>query len=204
MATLSDIRTRIKRSLEISSTDYDDQIDDAIRTAIKQYQGHPLWFLEAKNTITLTTGNSSVALPSNFASAKRFRLLVNGAYYSDRDGFDYYDFQDLEESFRGTTPSGQPRRCAIFDGNLYVDTEADQDYTIDCTYFKKDATEPTNDSDTSVWLDDGREAIRTLAMAIFKDEDMEYDATQQDWARADRYYQDLVRTNNYRSGVSYA
>lgn len=202
MATLSTARDRIKNDLRISGSDYDNQIDDAIRSAINLYQGRPLWFLEKKDTLTLQSGDERVSLPSDFAAeAKRgIKLLVNSVYQWDQNGFNRHPWYELDSEYRAQVISGQPRHYAIFNGYIYVDTEADADYTVSITYYKKDASLPTGDNDTSVWMGEGEgyDAIRSRALAIFKDESLEYEAVEKDWQRAKGYLDALYTTNNYR------
>lgn len=199
MANLSEIRTRIDRDFELNGSRNDD-IDDAIRSAIRIYQGRPLWFLHALTTITLSEGNSTASLPTNFGGKDTFRIQVNSTYYGQGDGFDYMDFHTLNAYHRKSLSSTQPRLCGILGTTLYFDATADQDYTIELVYYKKDATLPQADSDTSVWLDDGQDVIRVCAMALLADETLEYpaDKVAQMYQRADRYYNELVKQQNYR------
>lgn len=202
MASLSDVRTRIKNALVITTTEYDTQIDDAIRSAIKLYTGRPFWFLEANTTITVAAGNSSVALPADFASPIFFRLSNGTIWLSQGKGFDVVSYEDLRKHFAmvGLT-TGTPTACAIFGDTLYINTVADTDYDIDVDYIKKDENLPMGDGETSVWLgDEGEGAIRTLAMAMFKDEDMQFEVSEKDWARATKYYNDLLTQNTFRAG----
>lgn len=199
MATVLEIATRIKSDLDITGTERDSQIYDAIRSAELFYEGSPLWFLEAADTVTLLTSTNSVALPSNFASERRkgVRLLVNGVYHYDQNGFDRETWDDLETQYRANLQSNRPRHWAIYAGRLYVDTIADADYTISLSYYKKNAT-TLGTGDTGVFSVEGYDVIRSRAMAIFKDESLEYESAPADWARADRYYAQLLKTNTYR------
>lgn len=197
MANLSDLRTRIKNSLAIQGTLYDDLIDDSIRSAIRSYEQKPYWFLQQIDTITLADGSDYVALPTDFASPKEARLLLNNVYRSRIDGFDLVDFDTLQLEYKTVTRTGYPMAYSYYMQRLYVDCTANDDYTIQLTYFKKDETLPQDDADESVWFDDGYDAVRTLAMAIFKDECQEYESTAQDWARAEKYLSDLAERNTF-------
>ena len=201
MATLSEVRLRIASSLRRNDTAIDyPMIDDCIRSAILMYQGKPMWFTQTIATLTLATGNSSVALPSDFAGHPSFRILINGRYFSDGLGFDFIeDYNDFAAQYRSQLISTYPRACSVFANTLYVDCTAANDYSIEITYNKKDAILPTADSDTSVWLVEGVDAIRTQAMAMYKDEDLEYEASDRDWSRASYYLNELVKRNNERA-----
>ena len=199
MANLSEIRTRIDRDFELGGSRNSD-IDDSIRSAIRLYQGRPMWFLHALTTITLSEGNSAASLPTNYGARDTFRLLVNGTYYGQGDGFDYMDFATLNSYHRKKLTSAQPRICGVLNDTVYFDANADSDYTVELVYYKKDATLPQADSDTSVWLDDGQDVIRACAMAILADEVLEYpsDKVALMYQRAERYYNELVKQQNYR------
>lgn len=200
MATLSDVRERIALSVRRNDTTVDyPMIDECIRSAIRMYQGKPMWFTRVVDTVTLTTGSSSVAMPSDYAGYPSFRILINGYYYSDGRGFDYHqNFDDFNSEFRSKLISTRPSACSVLDSTLYVDCLADNDYSIEVTYNKKDLTLPQSDGDTSVWFDDGVDAIRTQALAMYKDEDLEYEVSDKDWARAAYYLNELVKRNNQR------
>lgn len=199
MANLSEIRRRLDRDFELGGARNSD-IDDAIRSAIRLYEGRPFWFLHELTTVTLASGNSTVSLPSNFGARDTFRVRVNGTYYGQGDGFDYMDFATLNAYHRKTLNDGQPRLCGILGSTLYVDVNADADYTIEVAYYKKDTTLPQTDTDTSVWLSEGQDVIRSAAMAIMADETLEYPESKvaQFYARADRYYNELIKQQNYR------
>lgn len=197
MATLLDLRTRIKSSLAIQGTEFDTDIDDSIRSALLELQQGRMWFLEKKGTVTLLTNESSVELPTDFGSGKSARVLINTVYRGETCGFDKRDFRTLEERFRRTLYSGYPQNYAYYGTKLYVDVLSNDDYTIDLTYYQKDISQPTDDTDTSIWFDDGYDAVRSLAMAMFKDEVEGYDTAPADWARAERYLSKLRERNTY-------
>ena len=205
-ATLQEVRNRIKSNVEIDSSDtqHDDDIDDSVRSAIVWFEGQPFAAFEAKTTLTLSSGTDNVSLPSDFAAERRkgVRLLVGSDYYYDNNGFSGHDWDILETRYRGNLQSGQPRNFAIYAGKIYVDMMADQDYTISLSYYKKDATLPTSNSDTSIMFVKGElyDAVRTRALCIFKDEyyDYEMPVTQVDEQRALRYEKNAKKRNVYR------
>lgn len=198
MSNLVTMRNRIKNALAIQDTVYDDDIDDSIRSAISQYENKPLWFLEKVGTVTLSSGSDTVSLPTDFAAPIDARILVNSVYRGKTSGFVRQEFKYLQDNYRAQVGSGVPQYYAYFAGLIYTDSEADADYTIELTYTKKDTTLPQGDTDTSVWFDEGYDAIRTLAMAIFKDEVEEYATSEKDWLRAQRYLDLLQERNTYR------
>ena len=202
MASLSDIRNRVKRATErTGTTSYDEQIDDAIRTALRAFRGRKMWFLHTTGDVTLVSGQSSVTLPADFSLHETARILVNGRYWADRDGFDYIPFNTLQQRYRDNLAAGTPRHCAIKDRTLFVDAIADTNYTIALSYFAQDAVLPEADSDTSLWFDEGEDVVFTRALAFFKDVDAEYGDTSADYSRADRAFANLQTQHNLRGGI---
>jgi len=199
MANLLDLRTRIKNALAIQGTEFDTDIDDSICSALTELEQEPMWFLQKKDTVTLLTGNDSVSLPSDFAAPFNARVLINNVYRDKQSGFQKQDFTVLEDLYRKQLTSGYPMNYAYWAGSIYVDVTANADYTIDLTYLKKDATKPSDDTDTSVWFNEGLDAVRTLAMAMFKDDVEQYDSVGNDWAKAERALNKLRERNTYYS-----
>lgn len=181
MTVASDIVDQIKSDLVINGTDYDTQILNAIRSALRQYRGKRFWFLEASDTLTATIGSGTVALPSDFSAPRSFELLYQGSRLSDGEGFDYLTFDRLKREHWTTNPlqTTNPRACAVFANTLYLSCLADAAYSIPITYYKQDAALPAA-SGTSVWFDDGYDAIRTMAQFIFKRDAQGFMATEED------------------------
>jgi len=197
VATLSTIRDHIKTDLFIiGSTDYDAQIDNAIRSALRLMWGKQFWFLQTSQSITLATSATSVALPTNFSAPNTFRLSASGVWLGDGRGFDFLGYNRFErEKLRDTTLlTQQPSACAILGSTLYVDCTSNADYTISCNFWKKDASLPTSSGDTSVWFDEGYDVIRSRAMVIFKREAQGFTVADTDSSLADYYYNALCQT----------
>ncbi len=195
MATLSTLREQIKSELQVNGTALDELVDNAIRSALRLMYGRRFWFLEARTTITLASGNSSVSLPSDYSASGTFSLVNGASVLQDGAGFDYLTFDNLERDYLllATLPTGAPVACAVLNGTLYTSHTADQDYSVRVSYFKKDATLPTAGTDTSVWFDEGYDVIRANARLIFKREAQGYEANQADEDLAQYYYGNLCQ-----------
>jgi len=157
---------RIKDEVNRPSTSNDAFIQDAILTAIRFYTGKPFYFLEAQDSVTLLDGDTDVALPSDFGSLYKLRLLDDTTYYTDTNGIELMTISELVDAVSVLQP-GRPTRIAIWDETLYTDYEAQDDYDIDLWYYQKDATLPSADGDTSVFFDDGQDLIRNKAIEYF-------------------------------------
>lgn len=202
MANVSDIRDQIKDDLVIvGSTDYDNQIDKAIQSALRALRKRKYWFLEKKDNLTLASGDSSLTLPTDFSCADTFQLISGGTRLRHNYGFDFLDHNDLEEVYYDVDPlpTGQPAACAVLNGTLYFSHIADQAYTIPAVYFQQDATLPTA-SQSSVWFDDGYDVVRSLAQLIFKRDSQHYTAAEEDGNMYDRYLNTLDRQHERYEG----
>lgn len=200
MSTLLTMRSRVKSDLRINGTEMDAQINDAIRSAIRQKRGLKLWFLRGLGSISLTQGDASATLPTDFSVladdnvTKRttaVQWLQSGQYRNIYQ----MTMEDLRSRFLrdSSTPQGIPSYCAVEDGTIYFDVAADSTTTGRIIYYKQDATLPTGDSDTSVWFDDGWDVIRSLAMVIFKRDADGYAESEESGAMADFHWKALCQ-----------
>lgn len=170
MTTVADVRDHIKADLIINGSDYDAQIVNAIYSALRQYRGKRFWFLKTTDVlVTLAAGDNSVALPPDFSAPCEFELFAQGVRRSDGKGFDYLTFERLKREYWLTDPlqTDIPKACAVVGSTLYVNCLSSGTYSINCTYYRQDQSLPAV-TGTSLWFDDGYDAIRSLAQYIFK------------------------------------
>lgn len=143
-------------------------IKDSIRSAIRLVNGSRLWFLEKTDTDTLLTSTNSVVFPSDYAALELLRVKINGKWTSSDDtGFSEVGFHEFKDLARDDTQSGPPRIFTQYAGAFLFFPYAADDYIVELNYCKKDTTEPSSDSDTSVWFDDGQDVIRLKAKEIY-------------------------------------
>lgn len=145
----------------------------AIVSAIKRYEHMRIWLNSARDTLTLNSGDDTVALPTDLKAINSIKLIDStGQVYSEGYEFDQMTLIELEETqYISPKPTQRPRKWAVENLTLYVDSLADDDYTVIISYFKKDASYPSADGDTSIWFaDEAIEMIRYQAMAIFEDD----------------------------------
>jgi len=194
MVTLADVRERIKSDMIISGSSWDAQIDDAIRSSLRQLRQSKYWFLEATLEITLEQGELATALPSDFSVADTFDLLSGTSRLTHLRGFDLMPYEDMKATYWTSHPvsTGTPVACAIFNKTLYFTHTADKEYKIRTAYFRQDATLPSA-NDTSVWFDDGYDVVRASAQYIFKRESQQFSATDEDGTLLQAYLANLGR-----------
>lgn len=172
MDTLSDVRSAIKKALFIEVTDFDSEIDESIRSAIRLKQRSRYWFLEKTDTVTASAGSSSVTMPADFSMPDKFHLIDGSYRKSHGRGFDLLQYDRFVHECRrdSTVASGVPTKCALRGTTLHLQYAPTTNTTIIVDYYKKDATLPTDDNDESVWFDDGFDLIRVLGQFIYEKE----------------------------------
>ena len=202
MSNLGDMVDAIKDDLVLTGSDYDSQIKNKIRTAIRTLQKRPFWFLWKTGEVTLTTGNTSVALPSDFGVLDTADLIYSGTRRKDGCGFDFLDYEKMKGRYWGVypIPSGVPEACAERNAVLYVSHTAAASYTILLDYYRQDVALPTSDSDTSVFFDEAYDAVRSRAMALFKAESQHYEMEEKDEKRAAYFMRTLLDQHERRTG----
>lgn len=200
MATLSDLRTHIKLDTKVNGTEKDSQVDNAIRSALRQLRGKRFWFLKQESTATLASTSSSIWLPGvlpDLSIIDDVQLSDEISVYYDGAGFDFLSYSDYKRKWytQVEKPTGRPLACTVRNGTLTFSHSADQSYTALIDYYNQDETLPTADSDTSVWFDEGYDVVRSKAMTIFKREVLGYSLSEDDANLEQMYYTQLCQTS---------
>lgn len=199
--TFGALKTRIQREVNRPSSGYLTDIGEAIVTAIRFYEGKPVWFTQKTDTITLSDGDSTASLPTDFKSLINLQILVDDKYRGVNNGFKEAEFNVLRRDWLDPTLSETPQEYALFAEALYFNCLADQDYTLRIDYNYGDVTYPSADGDTSVWFDAAQDVIRYEATAIFYEDRLHYDkGAAIARAKAQSYYNNLlIRSNSQKS-----
>lgn len=198
---VSDMRDQIKDDLKILGDEYNSQIVTAIQAALRQSRGKRYWFLERVDTLSATVGIETVSLPVNYSAPWHFDLIAQGTRFKDGSGFDFLTFTNLDGYYYNLSPlpQCQPMACAVFNNTLYLSSLADQAYSIKCYYYAQDTTMPAV-TETSIWFDDGYDAIRTLAQYIFKRDSQNMTLNEADSDMVNDTWERLNNTHLARSG----
>lgn len=173
MATFGEALSDIKRRATISGTARDTEIGDALRQALLTARGLPYWFLEKTGDVTLAAGASSVTVPADLDMPITVDLVGGGARYTHKNRtFTAYPYERFKSLYltQSTLPTGRPVANALVNRTLYLSHTADQAYTLSFFYTCKDASLPTLEGQTSVWLDEGYDYIVQLALYIYEKE----------------------------------
>jgi hypothetical protein len=182
MSTVGQLVTDIKEALTIAGSRYDASIKRDMRTAITLNQGQTYWFLYRITSLALAQGDLSVALPADLAARDAASYADGGIQYRQGRGFDFLNFYDFEQKYytQDPVPRDRPRAYTLNNGALHVSHTADKDYTIKLGYFRKDLVLPSNDDDTSVWLNEGFEYIKALTTVTFKQATSGFEVSESD------------------------
>jgi hypothetical protein len=175
MTTLLDVRNAVKRKLVLNDTVYDTDIDDCIRQVLRSRNQDKLWFLERVGTLTLELDSSSVSFPASYGDIERIDLIRSG----QRSELANIPYKKLEARYYLEDPitSGVPEAYSKVNRTLYFSHTADQVYTLPTTYYIRDETLPTLDTDTSVWFgDDGFDLVRAQATYFMRVGPMEQES----------------------------
>lgn len=167
-ATFSEMKQTILNMTKRGSGALTD-IGNSITSAIRFYERKPLWFNQTyTESLTLSTGSSSLSLPATFKKELMVRVQVSGLWSGESNGFKGKSFQELKANlFTDPTATGRPQYWAILGNTLYIDRIADTDYTIGLHYVYGDSSYPSADGDTSIWFDEARDLIRYYAAGLY-------------------------------------
>lgn len=182
---------------------FQQSVEDAIVTAIKELEIEQYWLFETDALLTLYENSNSITLPNDFSAVSTCRLLVGDTYYTEIYGFVPVTNHEIFNYARQQV-TGIPFVWSIFSNQIYVYPWASGDYTVDLHYFYKDATYPVNYTDTSIWLGDLTEDLtRYKALAIFYRDSLQAEEKAQFYdAKATQIINNRRTNNNQRSTIN--
>lgn len=142
--TLNDMLARVKKI--VPTTVIDTELQDAILERMNYLASLDVFpFQEGYQSSTLTSGNSSMSTPDNFASQKSLIIYTVGA----EKPLSYLDPREFDRMFPNPTNNSPDSpdiyTIKIAESLYYFNCPADQDYTI-YSYFHKVPDDVTNTS----------------------------------------------------------
>lgn len=172
-----DLQNRIAD--ELVRTDLTTQIQNAIQTAIKQYERVPLYFNQLRQEAAFSTVHgqefySSAASPliASMVTLERVTVTVSGNRYT----LNWRTPQYLEDTSVNPIVYGQPVDYAYYAETLRFYPIPDNSYPIALTGIQRLFT-LQNATDTNAWTSDGELLIRSrakfeLATHVLRDADL--------------------------------
>jgi hypothetical protein len=150
VSTYVQLRSRIADDL--NRTDMTSQINQQIKLAIKHYRTFPMWFNEARTTLTASSSASFLTVPTDYLDTVELYIKVGG--YPVR--MEAKDLNSIVE-YRPTSGS-QPGAYAYFGDRFELDYEVNQQYEFPLWYIKE-LTELSADADENEWTKTGEDLI---------------------------------------------
>lgn len=199
MATLLDLKTEIAAKLldpDFTATSADSVVA-TINQSVAYWKRRPFWFNEAASTQTLTTGDPTITLPSDFYT----EIMPAGFVVIDNESrYVLQKITPLEYDNINIESTGRPRFYVELAGQYLAYDYPDQDYSISIRYLK-DYAALSGDSDYNDFTVYADRLICYDALArahgeYRQDEKMEAYYS----ARAEDEYKQLLAMNNRKIG----
>jgi hypothetical protein len=164
MGTFGGLKAKVRDDLLLGPSVRLDQVQDAVLTAIAEYEGRRFWFNEQRTVVFNTVVGQSDYLGDDdwgrIISADYLRIVVN----CDGHRIDYETpaYVDERLAFASHQAGSQPAMWTTFGGTLRLYPVPDQVYPVRVTGH---ITYPVleADEDTNVWTNEAFELIRARA-----------------------------------------
>jgi hypothetical protein len=141
-------------------------IQNAIQSAITQYEHERFWFNEARATTSTVApvsgvGTSAYALPTDVVEIDTLSVTRNDT----RTWLDEMPWTGIDALLGTTTSFGQPLYYAVYQQEFWLYPIPDAAYTLTLSYVKKLSTLSAS-TDTNAWMVEGEPLIRTRAKVL--------------------------------------
>lgn len=161
MATLGDMRTRIANELQIDSSTFQSDIDDAIFTSIAFYEDKDFWFKDGTPATFLLSSTAKYPLVTVLPGRSEIREMVlhltpGKSEMHFRTLREFLDL-DFDEGF-----TGQPAYWTIDHDNLMVYPTPNVTRTAEI-YYTLRLSMTASASASSVWTNEAEELVRLHA-----------------------------------------
>ena len=172
MALLSEIITSARYDLkdEESTRDTDAMlvsfVNRALRNLVAVLGAVKSDWVKAATDLTLSSGNSTVSLPSDFSIANQ-AWIDTTEIIKDK-------WEVVKHTLRTSSSTGQPYKYALQGTSIQFDATADQNYTVEFLYFKSIASLTT--ATTMPFNGEFNDALLEAMVLISKNKD-EYDVS---------------------------
>lgn len=184
--------SRIQRGLGFR-TDLEDECISALQEAQREFERARTlpWFLvEEDQTLSVTSGTQTVALPDGFL----MEVEDDGLHYTSTDaGLVYLTKRPFDEAklYYRDTDAGEPLSYSLRKASLYVFPEPDTNYTLTWSYFK--AADVLTSDVENAWLENVPELLIAKAGLILAMDLENADSTKKFAAMFETWNNWLVR-----------
>lgn len=157
MSDYGTMQTRIAN--ELHRTDLTTQIQDAIQSAIQNYERIRFWFNHARASANTVVDQAYYALPLDFIEVDSFKILDSTTWFP----LEQRTFQYIDAVNASTTTTGTPMDFAIYQEQIRLWPIPDDIYEIQMAYLRS-LPALSASGDSNAWMTEGEELIRTRAM----------------------------------------
>lgn len=163
--TLAIMRTRIADEMANDGAITSNQIDNAIRSAIKHHEREPYWFTQATTSFSTVAGQEfyESTPPETFANIVRIESMQRGAYPSREllRGLANAFVDDMQDG----SITGEPTHYSVYEAEIRLYPIPEAVYPITLRYTRKFQV-LSADGDTNAWVTECEELIRQAAKRI--------------------------------------
>jgi hypothetical protein len=141
-------------------------VQNAILSAIFQYEPERFWFNQTRATASTTApvasvGTPNYALPTDCLELDTVSVTVNGNRYP----LEQVPWPTIDDLTGVTVGFGRPLMFAVYQQQLWIYPEPDAAYTLTLSYLQK-LTTLSASSDTNAWTTHAEGLIRTRAKVL--------------------------------------
>lgn len=195
---------------ELLRSDLTSQIQEAIQTAIREYESRPFYFNQLRNASAFSTvrgqefySNSDSPLVASMATLNRVQVMVSGNRYTLNPRTPEY----MEDTSVNPIVYGQPVDYSYFAEQLRFYPIPDNSYVVTLTGIYRLFT-LANPGDTNAWVSDAELLIRSrakyeLALHVLKDPDLAASMQQSEMAAYARLKGETLRRTTRRMRPTY-
>lgn len=165
MPTYLDMQDRIARearfAASVAASGLDQEIKDAIQSAIKYYEGELFWFNEQQAVAATVIGQEYYAFPPDYVQMHAIARKRTDTEWDPLRPKSFDEVEDMNNSGR----TSMPRYYCSYNEQLRVSPIPDAAYSLRLSYAK---TLPvmSADADTGPWMNEAEPLIRARAKSI--------------------------------------
>jgi hypothetical protein len=191
MSTFGLLKSRIADEFVNDAQDYN-QIEKAIKSAIKHYEREAFWFNQKVGTFATVAAQEYYTTAANADIPDIVR--IDSVRSSEGNLLRAVSFDHVEQMQDGSV-SGPPGFYTRYQNQIRLYPIPDAVYTVTMAYIYKLA-ELSDDSDTNAWTDECEELTRQAAKRILSTDILHADDMAQRYAELERVAYDRIRSEN--------
>jgi hypothetical protein len=194
MTTYAEMQTRIADEF-VNEAITSDQIQNAIKSAIKHYEREPFWFNQTTSTFSTVAAQELYTSVDLADIANIIRIdsmqLTSGSTKVRLRGVDNRHIDDLQDG----SVTGEPELYSRYSNKIRLYPVPSAVYTIQIDHVYKLAV-LSDDSDTNAWTDECEEMIRQASKRILAADILHADDMARRYADLEQVAYNRIRSEN--------